>query len=106
MHPHLRSFLDQLRAENDLVEIDAPVDPHLERAGIHGGVIAQEGTYLLVTRVKGGGFPVVIFMFGTACRVDLAFGPRPEQTMKKTVDLIHELLPHRPGLIWKERGWI
>lgn len=106
MHPHLRSFLDQLRAENDLVEIDAPVDPHLELAEIHRRVIAEEGPALLFTRVKGSDFPVVTNLFGTARRVDLAFGPRPEQLMKKTVDLIHELLPPRPGLLWKERGWI
>lgn len=106
MHPHLRSFLEQLRADKDLVEIDVPVDPHLELAEIHRRVIAEEGPALLFTRVKGSDFPIVTNLFGTARRVDLAFGPRPEQLMQKTVDLIHELLPPKPSLLWKERGWI
>ena len=43
MHPHLRSFLEQLRAEKDLVEIDVPVDPHLELAEIHRRVLRRKG---------------------------------------------------------------
>ena len=37
---NLRIFLDLLRKEGDLVEIEAPVDPYLEIAEIHRRVIA------------------------------------------------------------------
>ena len=35
MHKNLRSFIDTLRGENDLIEIEAEVDPYLELAEIH-----------------------------------------------------------------------
>ena len=39
----LRAFLAALRREGDLIEIDAPCDPHLEIAEIHRRVIAEIG---------------------------------------------------------------
>lgn len=44
---NLRGFLDLLRANNQLLTIDTPVDPHLEIAEIHRRVIAQGGPALL-----------------------------------------------------------
>ncbi len=38
--PDLRTFLDRLRRDGDLVTVDAPVDPRLEVAEIHRRVIA------------------------------------------------------------------
>jgi len=51
--PDLRAFLDQLRSDRDLVEVSAPVDPHLEVAEIHRRVIAAGGPALLFTDVRG-----------------------------------------------------
>ena len=62
----LRSFLDQLRRDRELVEISAPVDPKLEAAEIHRRVIAAGGPALLFTNVKGADFPLVTNLFGTA----------------------------------------
>jgi menaquinone biosynthesis decarboxylase len=104
MHKNLRSFIEQLKKEKDLAVIDAPVDPKLELAEIHRRVIAQEGPALLFTRVKGSPFPVVTNLFGTSRRVEMAFGSRPEQLMKRIVGLVHELLPPSPKKLWKERG--
>src|SRR5207249_10878003 len=91
MHPNLRSFLDLLRRENDLVTIDAEVDPHLEVAEIHRRVIERGGPALLFTRVKGSEFPVVTNLFGTQKRIDLAFGRRPEEFVRELVKLIESL---------------
>ena len=84
MFPDLRTFLDQLRRDRDLVEISAPVDAHLEAAEIHRRVIAAGGPALLFTNVRGKAFPLVTNLFGTARRAELAFGaaaaspdPRP-----------------------------
>src|SRR5262249_8056993 len=52
--PDLRSFLDRLRADGDLVTIDAPVDAYLEAAEIHRRVIAAGGPALLFTNVRVG----------------------------------------------------
>ena len=74
----LRSFIDLLRREKQLLVIDEEVDPNLEIAEIHRRVIAQQGPALLFTNVKGSTFPVVTNLFGTAGRLELAFGKRPQ----------------------------
>ena len=79
---NLREFLDLLRREGDLVEVGVPVDPYLEIAEIHRRVIAAGGPALLFTRPVGAGFPVVTNLFGTARRIELAFGPRPERFVR------------------------
>ena len=55
----LRDFLDLLRAEGELEEVVAPVDPHLEVAEVHRRVIAAGGPALLFLNVKGSPYPVV-----------------------------------------------
>ena len=65
MHRNLRSFLDLLRRENDLLTIEAEVDPYLELAEIHRRVIEGGGPALQFNRVKGSSFPVVTNLFGT-----------------------------------------
>lgn len=106
MFDNLRQYLDTLRKENELVEIDAPVDPNLELAEIHRRVIEDGGPALLFTNVKGSGFPVATNLFGTSRRVDLAFGPRPEQLMRKILSAMEQLIPPTPKALWNERGLI
>jgi UbiD family decarboxylase len=106
MHRNLRSFLDLLRGENDLVSIDAEVDPYLEVAEIHRRVIERGGPTLLFTRVKGSRFPVVTNLFGTAKRIELAFGPKPETFIKELVGVAESLLPPNRTELWKHRSLI
>src|SRR5438552_8654401 len=106
MHPNLRSFLDLLRREKDLITIDAEVDPYLELAEIHRRVIERGGPALLFQRVKGSRFPVVTNLFGTAKRIDLAFGPKPEQFIKQLVRVAESLLPPNRSELWKHRSLI
>ena len=73
----LRTFLDVLRREGELIEIDAPVDPDLEAAEVHRRCIAACGPALLFRDVKGSPWPCVTNLFGTQRRVELAFGKRP-----------------------------
>jgi len=103
MHQNLRSFLDQLRRENDLVTVECEVDPYLEIAEIHRRVIEQGGPALLFTRVKGGRFPVVTNLFGTQKRIEWAFGPRPEQFVKELVQVAETLIPPKPLKLWQHR---
>ncbi|MFT3745227.1 MAG: UbiD family decarboxylase [Pyrinomonadaceae bacterium] len=103
MHKNLRSFIELLRKENDLVEISAEVYPYLEIAEIHRRVIEDEGKALLFTNVKGSDFPVVTNLFGTRKRIDLAFGSKPLDFVKRAVHAAENLLPPKPAKLWEYR---
>lgn len=104
MHTNLRSFLNLLREEKDIVEIEAEVDPYLELAEIHRRVIEQGGPALYFKRVKGSRYPVVTNLFGTAKRIDLAFGKKPKELVKEAVEAFENLIPPKPKELWKHRG--
>lgn len=106
MHRNLRSFLDLLRCENDLITIDAEVDPYLELAEIHRRIIEQGGPALLFKRVKGSQFPVVTNLFGTGKRIDRAFGPKPEHFIKQLMSVAESLLPPNRSELWKHRSLV
>jgi len=104
MHPSLRTFLDRLTRENEIITIKAEVDPNLELAEIHRRVIAEGGPALFFERVKGSRYPVVTNMFGTDRRIDLAFGPKPEAFVRDAVHIAESLLPPKPAELWKHRS--
>ncbi len=104
MHPNLRTFLDLLSRENEIVTIEAEVDPYLEAAEVHRRVIERGGPALLFKRVKGSCYPVVTNLFGTQRRIELAFGPKPEATVRELVQVAESLLPPRPSELWKHRS--
>ena len=104
MHPSLRSFLELLTRENEIITIRAEVDPYLELAEIHRRVIDEGGPALLFKNVKGSRFPVVTNLFGTARRLELAFGPKPEAMVKELVTIAESLLPPKPAELWKHRS--
>jgi len=103
MHSNLRSFIDLLRREGEIVEVMAEVDPYLEIAEIHRRVIEAEGKALLFTKVKGSEFPVVTNLFGTKRRIDLEFGPKPLELIKRAVSAVENLLPPKPAKLWEYR---
>ena len=103
MFPDLRTFLEQLRRDRDLVEITAPVDPVLEAAEIHRRVIAAGGPALLFTNIKGAAFPLATNLFGTPRRAALAFGRRPLDFIKRVVHLAETVLPPTPAKLWGAR---
>lgn len=99
----LRAFLDVLRREGELIEIDAPVDPDLEAAEVHRRVIAAGGPALLFRNVKGSPWPCVTNLFGTQRRVELAFGRRPLELVERLAAVPHTLLPPSLGKLWQHR---
>jgi UbiD family decarboxylase len=99
----LRAFLNRLRQDGDLVEVGAPVDANLEAAEIHRRVIAAGGPALLFTNVTGADFPLVMNLFGTARRAQLAFGDRPQRLITRLVHLAETLLPPTAGKLWQAR---
>ncbi|HEY6121238.1 MAG TPA: UbiD family decarboxylase [Pyrinomonadaceae bacterium] len=104
MHRNLRSFLDLLSSENNLTKIEAEVDPYLELAEIHRRVIATGGPALLFKRVKGSNYPVATNLFGTARRIELAFGSKPELFVREMVQIAESLFPPRLSDLWKHRS--
>jgi UbiD family decarboxylase len=104
MHSNLRTFLDLLTRENEIVNVETEVDPYLEVAEIHRRVIERGGPALLFKRVKGGRYPVVTNLFGTQRRIELAFGPRPEALVRELAHVAELLLPPRPAELWKHRS--
>src|SRR5947208_1460119 len=106
MHRSLRPYLDLLRREDDLITIEVEVDPYLELAEIHRRVIEAGGPALLFPRVQGSRFPVVTNLFGTAKRIDLAFGQKPEQFIKQLVAVAESLLPPKRSELWKHRSLV
>src|SRR5215211_4056867 len=104
MHASLRTFLDLLNRENEIVTIKAEVDPYLELAEIHRRVIAEGGPALLFERVKGSRYPVVTNLFGTDRRLALAFGAKPEALVRDLVHIAESILPPKPAELWKHRS--
>src|SRR5216117_3535449 len=103
MHKNLRSFIDTLRRENELAEITAEVDPYLEIPEIHRRVIEAEVKALLFKNVKASRFPVVTNLFGTTKRIDLAFGRRPVDFVKRAAGAAEQLVPPSLGKLWRYR---
>jgi len=104
MHSNLRSFLDLLYKENDLITVDTEVDPYLEVAEIHRRVIEQGGPALLFKHIKGSRYPVATNLFGTVRRIELAFGKKPEATVRELVQAVDFLLPPKVSELWKRRS--
>jgi UbiD family decarboxylase len=100
----LHAYLDLLRQEGELVEVEAAVDPVLEAPEIHRRVIAAGGPALLFHNPQGAAFPLVTNLFGTARRIDLAFGPEPERVVAQAADLPEELMPPSLSGLWRSRG--
>jgi UbiD family decarboxylase len=103
MIPNLRTFIDRLRRDDDLVTVDAPVDANQEVPEIHRRVIAAGGPALLFTNVRGASFPLVTNLFGTPRRSELAFGERPFRLVRRLVELAETLLPPTPAKLWGAR---
>jgi len=104
MHTNLRSFLDLLERENDLITIEAEVDLYLELAEVHRRVIERGGPALLFKKVKGSRYPVVTNLFGTERRIERAFGTKPESLVREVVHVAEALLPPRPAKLWEHRS--
>ena len=94
----------RLVAEGEVREVEVEVDAELEVAEIHRRVIAAGGPALSFRRVRGAAFPLVTNLFGTARRLELAFGTRPEALVERAARAARELLPPTPRRLFAERG--
>ena len=103
MIKNLSSFIEILRREKDIIEIDAQVDPVLELSEIHRRVIAEGGPALLFKNPKGSDYPVITNLFGTKKRVELAFGKEGRGVISKLVKAPFEVVPPTLKKLWNYR---
>jgi 4-hydroxy-3-polyprenylbenzoate decarboxylase len=99
----LRSWIDQLRREGELVEIDAEVDPYLEVTEIVDRTVKSRGPALLFRHPKGSEHALLINQFGTERRMCLAFG---EPTLDAVAGKLEDVLEMQPpqSLVEKVKG--
>ena len=69
----LRQCVKTLREEGQLIEIDYPINPHLEIAEIQRRLFRSGGPALLFRSVLGTQHPVLINLYGTQKRVERLF---------------------------------
>lgn len=74
----LRSFIDALRREGELAEVDAPVDPAWEINGVTNKVMREQGPAVLFKNVRGTDMPVLTGALATERRLAIALGTRPD----------------------------
>jgi 4-hydroxy-3-polyprenylbenzoate decarboxylase len=99
----LRSWIDQLRREGELVEIDAEVDPYLEVTEIADRTVKSRGPALLFRNPKGSDHPLLINQFGTERRMCLAFGEPTLDAVARKLEDVLEMQPPQ-GLVEKVKG--
>ena len=88
----LRQFLDLLRREGELHEITVPVDPELEITEIYDRIVKKEGPALLFREVKGSSIPLVINLFGSRKRMNLALGAREIEDVVQRINQFLEVI--------------
>lgn len=101
-----RAFVERLRRENEVLQIDEAIDPHLELAEIQRRVVARKGKAILFKNVKGTQFPVVTNLFGSQKRIEIAFGGRAEKLIQRAVNLAQDIFPPRLGKLWRARDLV
>jgi len=100
----LRDWLDRLRAEGELHEVTAEVDPHLEVTEIADRLVKSGGgPALLFTNVKGSSHPLLINQFATERRMCMAFGVDRLDDLGDRVQSVLEMTPPQ-GMLDKIRA--
>jgi 4-hydroxy-3-polyprenylbenzoate decarboxylase len=99
----LRSWIDLLEREGELIEVEAEVDPYLEITEITDRVVKRGGPALLFRNVKGSERPLLINQFGTERRMCLAFGEPSLDAVARKLEEVVEMQPPQ-GLVEKVKG--
>ncbi len=90
----LGDFIERLERENELVRVKREVDPVLEITEITDRVSKAGGPALLFEQVKGSDMPLVINLFGSSRRMELALEVENlEQVGEELMALIEPELP-------------
>src|SRR5438270_8578263 len=99
----LRSWIDLLEREGELVRVGAEVDPDLEVTEIVDRTVKSGGPALLFEQPKGSDHPLLINQFGTERRMCLTFGAQSLDEVARRLEDVLEMQPPQ-GLVEKVRG--
>src|SRR5215212_9488927 len=98
-----RDWIALLEREEELVRVDAEVDPDLEITEIADRTVKAGGPTLLFTKPKGSQHPLLINQFGTERRMCLAFAaPSLDAVATKLGDVLERQPPQ--GIAEKVKG--
>jgi 4-hydroxy-3-polyprenylbenzoate decarboxylase len=99
----LRAWIDQLRREGELAEVDVEVDPHLEITEIVDRTVKTRGPALLFRKPRDSEHPLLINQFGTERRMCLALGAPSLDAVARKLEDVLEMQPPQ-GLVEKVKG--
>ena len=103
MYADLRSFLDALRANNELLEIDKEVDPRLEIGDITRKVNDFDGPALLFTNVKGHpGWKLASNVLGTLNRLSLAMEAPVNRMIPEYAERLARIDAYKPVVVLRD----
>jgi len=100
----LQSYVAELERTGQLRRVTVEVDPHLEISEIAQRVVREEGPALLFERVRGASFPLVMNLFGSMRRIELALGRHPQEIGRELIGAVQQLNPPSLGAFWRARG--
>ena len=104
--PDLQSFVQHLERSGQLRRVRVPVNPVLEASEIAQRVVRAGGPALLFEQPTGSSIPLVMNLFGTMERIELALGRHPQAIGLELVEALQRLNPPSLKSLWKSRGFL
>ncbi|MBM4339882.1 MAG: UbiD family decarboxylase [Deltaproteobacteria bacterium] len=89
----IKSFIQTLKAQGDLISIVTPLDPKYEISALLSELGKKEAPAILFEKVKGHRLPVLGNLLGTRGRLSLALGIEPEKLFDEFPKKIEKRLP-------------
>jgi UbiD family decarboxylase len=99
----LRVFLTQLETAGELARVPVEVDSDQDITIIQHRLLATGGPAVLFEKIKGSPYRLVSNLYGTAKRVEMAFGRPPAEIGRDLVRLAERLMPPSLSAAWGER---
>ncbi|HET9513752.1 MAG TPA: UbiD family decarboxylase domain-containing protein, partial [Gemmatimonadales bacterium] len=102
----LHSFVSELERTGQLRRVRVPVDPVLEVSELIQRVVREQGPALLFEQPLGSSVPLVMNLFGTMQRVELALGRHPQAIGAELVETLQRLNPPSFASLWGARRFV
>ena len=93
--PHLQAFLADLERAGELQRVRVPVNPVLEVTEVCDRVVRRSGPALLFEQPVGSSIPLVINVFGTERRMQMALGVGDIEEVAADIEDLLRLQPPR-----------
>lgn len=100
----LGEFVRYLESVGELKRIKAEVDPVLEVTEIATRALKQGMQALLFENVKGSNYPLVINVYASERRIELALGKHPDQLGEELISFVEGVFPPTFGGLFSRRS--